>query len=496
MRLYIIAIDFSDITASDFVDAQMDLVFRKKWDTNVEKLELVRKDDDTDSELIHWVSKFPYPLYPREYVFVRRRYIDEKDRCIVIANCAIADSANIIPRCEKKYVRVETYRSIMIVRAHKTFECKGFDYILSYYDNPESNIPKYAYNWLVNYGGPYYLHQVHDAAKKLEQKRMEMSINTAETVGVSSKASNDERNGEQEINSMTETEPRSMEGDSKTVNTADEFEILPANVRLYDEKLISSPFENMEHMQHHAIQTQNFYRRKLPPSCINFASPEGKKLFIESLVKGHANIYFRLASHFLTQNEPSYCGLSTLVMVLNALEVDPGRVWKSPWRFYHESMLDCCVPLDDIKKTGITLSQFACLAECNRLCTELKYAESKSEFLNTFRENVKRCMAVDDTILVVSYNRQVLGQTGTGHFSPLGAYHEESDQILIMDVARFKYPPHWVPLTILRDAMLSIDATSGKPRGYLTLKFRSHIQPLVLLRLQGDISAYKTLVNI
>ncbi|VIO94743.1 Phytochelatin synthase family protein [Brugia malayi] len=247
-------------------------------------------------------------------------------------------------------------------------------------------------------------------------------------------------------------------------------------------------------MQHRATSTQNFYRRKLPSSCINFASSEGKKLFIESLVKGHANIYFRLASHFLTQDEPSYCGLSTLVMVLNALEVDPGRVWKSPWRFYHESMLDCCVPLDDIKKTGITLSQFACLAECNKLYTEVKYANSKSEFLNILRENVKQCMAVDDTILVVSYNRQVLGQTGAGHFSPLGAYHEESDQILIMDVARFKYPPHWVPLTILRDAMLSIDTTTGKPRGYLLLKLRSHVQQLALLRLQGDISAYKTLL--
>lgn len=66
------------------------------------------------------------------------------------------------------------------------------------------------------------------------------------------------------------------------------------------------------------------------------------------------------------------------VMVLNALEVDPGQVWKSPWRFYHESMLNCCVPLDTVKKTGITLSQFACLAECNKLCTELNYAESKS----------------------------------------------------------------------------------------------------------------------
>ncbi|EFO25033.1 PCS-1 protein [Loa loa] len=227
----------------------------------------------------------------------------------------------------------------------------------------------------------------------------------------------------------------------------------------------------MGYMQHRSTSTQNFYRRKLPSSCINFASPEGKKLFIESLVKGHANIYFRLASHFLTQGEPSYCGLSTLVMVLNALEVDPGRVWKSPWRFYHESMLDCCIPLDVIKKTGITLSQFACLAECNKLSTELKYAESKSEFLSIFRENIKRSMTVDDTILVVNYNRQVLGQTGTGHFSPLGAYHEESDQVLIMDIARFKYPPHWISLTILRDAMLSVDTTTGKPRGYLILKF-------------------------
>ncbi|VDM97863.1 unnamed protein product [Thelazia callipaeda] len=168
---------YNDITASDFVDAQMDLVFRKKWDPNVEKLELVRKDETTDSELIHWITKFPYPLYPREYVFVRRRYINEKDRCIVIANCAVTDSAKIIPTTENKYVRVETYRSVMVVRAHESFDCKGFDYILSYHDNPESSIPRYAYNWLINYGGPYYLDQVHDAAKELEKQRGQMLVN-------------------------------------------------------------------------------------------------------------------------------------------------------------------------------------------------------------------------------------------------------------------------------------------------------------------------------
>jgi len=32
-----------------------------------------------------------------------------------------------------------------------------------------------------------------------------------------------------------------------------------------------------------------------------------------------------------------------------------------------------------------------------------------------------------DSIIVVSYNRARLGQTGTGHFSPIGAYNEQSD---------------------------------------------------------------------
>ena len=55
--------------------------------------------------------------------------------------------------------------------------------------------------------------------------------------------------------------------------------------------------------------------------------------------------YYSLAAQFRTQDEPAFCGLSTLVMVLNALEVDPKRVWKGVWRWYHEYMLDCCVPI-------------------------------------------------------------------------------------------------------------------------------------------------------
>ena len=63
----------------------------------------------------------------------------------------------------------------------------------------------------------------------------------------------------------------------------------------------------------------------------------------EAMAAGGMECFFRLAEAFHTQNEPAYCGLGTLVMVLNALEVDPGEVWKGSWRWYEEKMLGCCM---------------------------------------------------------------------------------------------------------------------------------------------------------
>lgn len=39
---------------------------------------------------------------------------------------------------------------------------------------------------------------------------------------------------------------------------------------------------------------------------------------------------------------------------------------------------------------------------------------------------------------VVSFHRKTLGQTGEGHFSPLGGYSRRHNAVLVMDVARFK----------------------------------------------------------
>ena len=72
--------------------------------------------------------------------------------------------------------------------------------------------------------------------------------------------------------------------------------------------------------------------------------------------------------------------------------------------------------------------------------------------------------------MAVNYDRRALNQSGTGHFSPIGAYELTRDLVLILDVARFKYPPHWVPLNSLLDAMRSIDPATERPRGFIVME--------------------------
>lgn len=205
----------------------------------------------------------------------------------------------------------------------------------------------------------------------------------------------------------------------------------------------------------------HYYRRPLPSSCIPFASHEGKQVFKEAMNSTYMNCYFNLAAQFRTQEEPAYCGLSTLVMVLNALSVDPFRVWKGPWRWYHENMLDCCIPLSDAGKKGITLFQFSCLAKCNGLDVDMVQA-TEAASCEEFKNIIKTITQCDDQVMVCSYSRQTLGQSGDGHFSPIGGYHVGRELVLIFDVARFKYPPHWVPVELLWKAMQGLDKETGK----------------------------------
>ena len=48
----------------------------------------------------------------------------------------------------KDFIRVGDYTSNMMIRPHTSFDEKGFDYVMSYYDNPQLNVPTWAVNKL------------------------------------------------------------------------------------------------------------------------------------------------------------------------------------------------------------------------------------------------------------------------------------------------------------------------------------------------------------
>jgi glutathione gamma-glutamylcysteinyltransferase len=220
------------------------------------------------------------------------------------------------------------------------------------------------------------------------------------------------------------------------------------------------------------MSDHGFYRRPLPPTLVPFASPEGRTLFREALAEGNLEGWFALAEQFHTQADPAFCGLGTLVVALNALGVDPGRLWKGPWRWYSEELLDCCLPLESVRTQGITLDQFACLARCNGVRADAKRAEESS--IEAFRADLRSAAtSASGPALAVSYSRRALGQTGDGHFSPVAGLHAGRDLALVLDVARFKYPPHWVPVPMLWEAMLPSDPATGRSRGWALLRRRA-----------------------
>ncbi|WAS96347.1 phytochelatin synthase family protein [Nannocystis punicea] len=222
----------------------------------------------------------------------------------------------------------------------------------------------------------------------------------------------------------------------------------------------------------------SLYRRPLPRELVAFASPEGRALFDAARAAGGLESFFPLIEQFHTQADPAFCGLGTLVVALNALGVDPGRLWKGPWRWFSEELLDCCSPLERVRAQGITLDEFACLARCNGAHAEVHRPDERS--LAEFRAAIAAAARSNvDPALIVSYDRGTLGQTGAGHFSPIGGYDPASDHALVLDVARFKYPPHWVAVPALYAATRPSDPTTGRPRGWVALR-RSSRPPSLL----------------
>lgn len=287
--------------------------------------------------------------------------------------------------------------------------------------------------------------------------------------------------------------------------------------------------------------TQTIYKRPLPPFLIQLNSEQGKFIFKEALMSGEMECFFPLIEQFTTQCRPSTCGTTTLTMVLNALGIDPKRTWQGIWRWYSEESLLCSHP-DYLKE--INIEQFAHLAKRNNAsihffyhlafnivknhshkeiniekydkkdvkaleklkdeteesllyllerstmscpagCTTPTSLVNKSASFETFEDCVMATSRRDGFFLTCNSSRKALNQTGEGHFSPIGGYNFLKKLVLVLDVARYKYPPYWCNIKTLYDSLEPIDKATNKPRGFCLIT-KSYINYASICRVSKD----------
>lgn len=114
---------------------------------------------------------------------------------------------------------------------------------------------------------------------------------------------------------------------------------------------------------------------------------------------------------------------------------------------------------------GLTLDQ---LADIARQKLHGKVTVLRDLDLAAFREQLRH---VNDPTrrYVINFSRGPLFGTGGGHHSPLAAYLDQEDLVLVLDVNK-KYAPWLVKSDRLFEAMNTLDTTAQKRRGLLLIE--------------------------
>lgn len=160
-----------------------------------------------------------YPMRSREYLFIRRSRVDFENRFIVLVSRSIPYPD--IPETDE-HVRVYDYMSQMVIRPHQdNFYDFGFDYMLTYFDDPRASFPSPAYNWMASRGVPDFVEKMHQAALSLSADKAQFCP-TADADPTTTKPENTSqaspKGNEQSSQSDSNSKPMNDEEKSDTLS--------------------------------------------------------------------------------------------------------------------------------------------------------------------------------------------------------------------------------------------------------------------------------------
>ncbi|WP_058534654.1 phytochelatin synthase family protein [Legionella saoudiensis] len=205
-----------------------------------------------------------------------------------------------------------------------------------------------------------------------------------------------------------------------------------------------------------AFITECYAVEPLPDNLIDISSKPGMVLFRKNI---NQNL-LKLLEHFTTQKTVTYCGIASAVMVLNSSGLAaPIDFQHAPYHyftqedFFNEQVRQVITP-EEVQKEGISLSRLNMVIKRFGLNSEVFFANDLSK--DEFRSLLKNAL-LNQQFIIVNFLRSALQQQGDGHHSPIAAYDEKTDQFLILDVARYKYPAYWVTVDDLWSAVNTKD---------------------------------------
>lgn len=179
--------------------------------------------------------------------------------------------------------------------------------------------------------------------------------------------------------------------------------------------------------------------------------------------------YWQLIPNFTTQQTQSYCGVASAITVLNAMPVQkPVDPAYQPYAYYTQNnffspAVSQVIDAQTVLRQGMTRDEMAQALE--RQGVKARSIAGDTLDASALRTLLQSALGDDGQFVLVNFLRQRLGQAGSGHWSVLAAYDAQSDRVLVLDVARFKYEPWWVTVSALQQAMDTLDTTSNKARG-------------------------------
>lgn len=206
----------------------------------------------------------------------------------------------------------------------------------------------------------------------------------------------------------------------------------------------------------------------LADDLLYLTSEAGEDRFLSSELKTD---YFSLATYLEYEEVQTFCGPATVAAVANSLGIErpsPDRLY--PYGLFTQDTLfnEANQKLKSfamVEHEGLTLAELDTFIENLGLTAEHHFADDTS--VDDMRAAIKATLQDRGQRFVVNYSRKPLPQEGDGHISPIGAYDEETNSVLILDVAKYKYPPVWLTVDKLHEAMMLTDPSSNRSRGYV-----------------------------